>query len=116
MLFMSNSAPANLIALTLCLDARIRPCCGRMLNALHLNRDSFDFCVLLQSVLTHFPPDTGLLEAAKRRCRIENVEAVHPNGARTHAVRDRKGLADVSSPDGCRQPVCRVVRACNDFV
>ena len=77
----------------------------------HLDRDRLDFRVLLQRVLAHFASDSGLLEAAKRSCRVEDVEAVHPHRARPHVVRDGVRFSDIARPDRCRQTIGRVVRA-----
>ena len=56
----------------------------------------FHFGVLLQSVLAQFAADSGLLEPAERRGRVEHVVAVYPHGAGANIVGDRQGLADVA--------------------
>src|ERR1700678_1498012 len=74
-------------------------------DELKLYGDSLNFCVLLQSVLAEFAADSGLLEAAERGARIEDVVAIHPNRARTDAVRDRMSFLDVARPDRRRETV-----------
>src|SRR2546429_9070546 len=65
---------------------------------LQLHGDCLDFGILLQPVFPEFPADAGLLESPERRGGVENVIAVHPDGARANRVGDRVRLADIPRP------------------
>src|SRR5216683_5495451 len=76
-------------------------------NRLHLG-------VIRQSIFTAFAPNSGLLVAAERRSRVEHVVAIHPHGARAHAVRDGMRLGDVLGPDRRRESIHALVGALHD--
>ena len=60
--------------------------------------DGLHLAILLQTILTAFASDAGLLQASTLRGGGENVVAVHPHGARTDAVGDGVRLADIAGP------------------
>src|SRR5262245_26805521 len=64
-----------------------------------------DLGVVLQGGLAVLPAVTGHLEAPEGRRGIDDVVAVHPDGARLDGPGERVGLVDVLRPNGCRQPV-----------
>jgi hypothetical protein len=64
-----------------------------------LDRNRLYFGVLLEGILTHFPPNSRLLEAAKGSGCVENVEAVHPNSAGPDVIGDGVSFANVPGPN-----------------
>jgi len=71
---------------------------------------------LLQAVFTHLSSNSGLLEAAERSRRIENIKAVNPNGSGPDAVRNRVCFADVAGPNCGRQTIRGLVRSFDHFI
>ena len=63
-----------------------------------------------------FAADAAHLEAAKRRCRIEDIVAVHPDRSGPDMLGEVMGLAHITRPDGGGQAIERLVRPLNDFI
>src|SRR3984893_5173794 len=84
-------------------------------NSSEFDGDGFYFGVVGEAVFAEFAADAGLLEAAERGGGVEDVIAIHPDGAGADAVGDGVGFGDVLGPDGGGEAVERFVGALDDF-
>src|SRR5690606_33281170 len=79
-------------------------------------RDGLDLRIKVEYILAHLAPPAGLLVAAERQCRIENIVAVDPDAAGTQTPGDPVRGTDIPRPNRGRQPVDAVIRFTRDFI
>src|SRR6204780_1968940 len=86
------------------------------LGWLQLGGDGLDFGVGLEDLVAHLAAPAGLLVAAERQGRVEDVVAVDPDRAGPELLGQGVGLGDVLGPDPGTKAVDAVVRLGGDLV
>ena len=71
---------------------------------LQLGRHRLDLGVGLEGLVAHLAAPAGLLVAAERQGRVEDVVAVDPDGPGAELLRQRVRLGDVLGPDAGARP------------
>src|SRR5271155_752677 len=83
-----------------------------------LQGDSYGLCfsVVAQGLFAHLAPPAGLFVSAERQRGVEDVVAVHPDGARADALSQFVGDAHVARPDAGGEAVFGVIGLGGDTV
>src|ERR1700729_721007 len=87
-----------------------------LLECLQLCRHRLDFGGGLEDLVAHLATPAGLLVAAERQGRVEDVVAVDPDGAGPELLRQGVRLGDVPGPDAGAEAVAGVVGLSGDLV